>query len=727
MIPVRRKIDMSMKDFKEMTHHPVITELVDMLCTKTQNTDRGFFQVEVAYFLGKVAGTMRAKLLTKDRGEIPVNIYAMALATSGYGKGHSINIMETEILSGFKSRFLEETFITASAKNLNNIAINRAVRNGTTEAEELESLEKEFRTAGTYAFTFDSGTPAAIKQMRHKLLLANCGAINLQIDEIGLNLLGSTDVLTVFLELYDQGIVKQKLTKNTAENTRGEELDGKTPTNALLFGTPSKLFDGAQSEDQFYTMLDTGYARRCLFGWGQHKRSNNLLTPEEIYAELTKPTNMAVVQKWKNHFSNLGDVTKYDMGITVPENVAIELLKYRILCEERADQLAEHEEIKKAEMGHRYFKALKLAGAYAFVDEVVTLSISHLHSAIKLVEESGEAFDKIMNREKTYVKLARYIAACKTEVTHADLNEALPFYKSGTGARNEMMAMAMSWGFKNNVMIKKSFVDGIELFEGETLTETDLNKLMISHSNHMAYNYAGDLAPFDKLELLLKMEDMHWCNHRFINGHRTGENVIKGFNLLVLDVDGTTTIGVVENLLKDYKYIIQTTKRHIEEVNRFRLIMPINYHLELDGPEYKEFMTNVLEWLPFEVDEAANQRERKWTTNPNASIVKNEDGDVLDVLRFVPRTSKNEAYRAATKTLTSYDNLERWFAQRMANGNRNNQMIKFALALVDSGMPYHEVETRVIEFNDKLSNKLSEDELRSTVLRSVASRMEKAS
>ena len=83
-----------------------------------------------------------------------------------------------------------------------------------------------------------------MKQLRHKLLLANCGSINLQIDEIGSNLIGSVDVLTLFLELYDQGIVKQKLTKNTAENQRGEELDGKTPTNMLLFGTPAKLLDG---------------------------------------------------------------------------------------------------------------------------------------------------------------------------------------------------------------------------------------------------------------------------------------------------------------------------------------------------------------------------------------------------------------------------------------------------------------------------------------------------
>jgi hypothetical protein len=61
-------------------------------------------------------------------------------------------------------------------------------------------------------------------------------------------------------------MVKPKLTKNTNENIRIEDIDGKTPTNMLLFGTPSMVFDGGQVESLFQKMLETGYARRCLFG-----------------------------------------------------------------------------------------------------------------------------------------------------------------------------------------------------------------------------------------------------------------------------------------------------------------------------------------------------------------------------------------------------------------------------------------------------------------------------
>lgn len=711
-----------MIDLTKVSHHPVVTELVDVLCSKTQNTDRGFFQTEIAYFLAKIAGTMRAKLLTKERGEIPINIYAIALASSGYGKGHSIHIMENEILSGFQERFMEETFLVCSQGNLTRMAINRAVRNGTTEAEEQEKIDREFRSAGAYAFTFDSGTPAAVKQMRQKLLMADIGAINLQLDEIGSNLLGSTEILTVFLELYDQGMIKQKLTKNTAENQRGEELVGKTPTNALMFGTPSKLFDGGQTEEQFYTMLDIGYARRCLFGWGEHKRHNNTMTPEEIFQQLVNPQNIGAIQKWRNHFTNLADATKYNMAISVPDDIAIEVLRYRADCERRSEEFADHEEIKKAEMSHRYFKAYKLAGAYAFVDEEMTLTKDHLYSAIKLVEESGEAFHKIMQREKAYVKLAKYLAGCTVGQTHADLNEQLPYYKSGQAARNEMMTMATAWGFKNNVMIRKEFVDGIEVFTGESLEETDTNKMILSLSDDFAYNYSPQEVPFDKLYRLAQTKDFHWSNHHFKNEHRREETVIPGFNMVVLDIDGTARLDNVHKLLKDYKFMTYTTKRHTEESHRFRLILPINFHLELDSEEYKIFMGNIVNWLPFKVDEEANQRSRKWLTCEKTQYHYN-DGELLDILRFVPRTSKNEAYLHATKELISLDNLERWFAQRMVSGNRNNHMIKYALALVDTGLTYPEIETKVLEFNEKLNNKLSEAELRSTVLRSVASKM----
>lgn len=717
-----------MIDLTGVKHHPAMDEVVEVLCNKTQNTDKGFFRAEVAYFFAKMASSMRAAVVTKDRGEIPVNIYTLALASSGYGKGHSVNVMETDIMGGFKRRFVEDTMPTVADQNLWKIAHVRAVKEQIDPQEAYDKTLADYKRKGAYPFTFDSGTGPAVKQLRNKLLMAEAGSINLQIDEIGLNMLANTEVLTMFLELYDQGIVKQKLTKNTSDNERDEEIDGKTPTNMLLFGTPSKLLDGGETEDQFYAFLETGYARRCLFGWGiAARKSHHSLTPTEIYQRLINPTNTQSVDKWAAQFTNLADPAKFNWKMVVEDDVAIKLIEYRLQCETAAESLPDHEEVKKAELTHRYFKALKLAGAYAFIDGSSEVEMDHLLAAVKLVEESGESFHQLLNREKVYVKLAKYIATVGVEVTHADLHENLPFYKQSNQQRNELMTMATAWGHKEHILIKKRFEDGIEFFKGETLQKTDLNALILSHSHHWAYHYLEETAPFNQLHVLAQSE-RHWCNHHFLErkagegGHRAEENVIPGFNMIVLDVDKGTPLATAMDLMKEFKFFVHTTKRHTPEANRYRMVLPINYKLELDHDEYREFMNNIMAWLPFEVDESVNQRAKKWETFKGCLHQYNLEGEILDVLRFIPKTAKNEQFQQDFKQIENLSNLERWFAQRIATGNRNNNLLKFAMALVDSGMTLIDVEKAVYSFNDKLTPSLRRDEIQATIMKTVAKR-----
>ena len=709
-----------MIDLSNVKHHPVISEITELLCNKTQNTDQGFFKVEIAYFLAKMASCMRAQVNTKDRGLIPVNLYVLDLSESGY----SVGILENDLVMGFKKKFVEETMPMLAEQHIWELATEIAVRRGTDQDTEYNRIKKYYTDTGNYPFTFDSGTSAAVKQLRQQLLIAACGSINFQCDEIGSNLVGSTELMNTYLEMYDQGLLKQKLTKNTAENVRSIDIDGKTPANMLLFGTPVKLLDGGQTEDLFYSFLETGYARRCLFGMGKsNRKAYHSMTASEIYHKLIQPQNDQMIQKWSTHFDSLADPAMYNWTMDMPDDVAIKLLQYRIDCERIAESLPEHEEIQKAELSHRYFKALKLAGAYAFIDKSMQVTEDHLLQAIKLVEESGKSFESILTREKAYMKLAKYLAEVKNEVTHADLTEALPFYKSSATARNELMTLAQAWGYKQHIIIKKSFADGVELFKGEALQKTDLNKMILSWSDHWAYNYHNEYAPFDQLPTLTQAKGLHWSNHHFNNNHRAEENALPPFNMIVVDVDGTISLDQVYDLLKDYKFMTYTTKRHTANNNRFRLIIPMNYTLKMDSADYKEFMNNVLKWLPFESDESANQRAKKWESFDGGSYRFN-DGEVLDVLPFIPRTSRNEQYQQKFSQIENMSALERWFAERISQGNRNNNMIKYALALVDGGMDLPEVAARVKSFNKQLKLPLAEEELETTILKTVAKKIE---
>lgn len=712
-----------MLSVNEMEHHPLSEQLVDILCSKTQNDNPLFFRVLVGYYFSVAASMMRTTIVTPDRGDIPVNLYALNLAPSGTGKGFSTNLMEEQVLHLFRHRFLEETFPVLAEKELPKLAQKRAQRKQCDPDEELERVTKEFLQLGELVFSFDSGTPAAVKQMRHKLLMANAGAVNLQIDEIGSNLLSNLEVLNTFLELYDVGKVKQKLIKNTAENIRSEEIIGKTPTNMLLFGTPAKLLNGGKTEEELYSMLETGYARRCFFGYARSATKRLDMTPQEVFDLMTSAQNNTFLESLADQLERLADIINANKRLVMSRETSLLMIEYKLLCEKLAEELPEHEEIRKAELSHRYFKALKLAGAYAFIDDSPELTQAHLYNAIKLAEESGQAFESLLTRDRPYVKLAKYLASARREMTQADLVEDLPFYKGAASQKTEMLTLAIAYGYRNNIIIKKSYQDGIEFLRGESLVETNLDRMLVSYSTDIAMDYQNDYAPFAQLHRLTQSQGLHWINHHLKNGHRTEENCIPGFNLIVVDVDGGVNLSTAKLLLKDYQAMYYTTKRHTEDEHRFRIILPTNFTLKLDAKDYKEFMNNVYEWLPFPVDDQTGQRARKWLSH--GGHFEYTEGELLDVLPFIPKTSKNDERKARLNSQQALDNLERWVINNTGDGNRNNMLLRYAMILLDAGFDFGSIQLKVMNLNDKLPDKLDDAEIMGTIMVTVGKALAK--
>lgn len=706
-----------MISFDEMEYHPTAEKLVGILRDRTQRDDSLFFRIMVAYYFAMAAAQMRCSIDTPDKGEIPVNLYALNLAPSGYGKTLSANLMEEEVLLQFRNRFIEETFPIMAEDNLPKLAVKRANRKSTDPDEELARVTKEFASSGPMLFSFDSGTAPAVKQMRHKLLMANAGSMNLIMDEVAANLSANQEVFDTFIELYDKGLTKAKLIKNSADNQRSEEIIGKTPANLLMFGVPSRLLDGAKTEEALMAMLEQGYARRCFFGYVRSTTKTRIRTAEQMYEDRTNQTNVVEVEELADRLENLADIINANKKLVISKATSILLNEYQLVCEARSDQMPSHQEVMRSEMQNRSFKVLKLAGAYAFIDDSTEIKDAHIYNAIKLAEDSGDAFAQLLSRDRPWVKLAKYLGASKQEVTQADLSEDLPFYKGGVSQKNEMLTQAMAWGYKNNIIIKKSFADGIEFLRGETLKETDMAKMVISYSTDMTTDYRNEHAPFDQLHRLTQAPGLHWVAHHLNGGYRNEENCIAGFNLVVIDVDGGCNISTAKLLLKNHKFLIYTTKRHTEDDNRFRIILPINYELSLDAKDYKEFMVNVYQWLPFEVDTATNQRARKWLSHDGT--YEYNEGEVLDALPFIPKTSKNEERKALLDSQQSMDNLERWILNNSGDGNRNNMLLRYAMILIDGGFDFEGIRQRVVSLNDKMPDKLDEAEVMGTVMVTV--------
>ncbi|HUW67836.1 MAG TPA: primase C-terminal domain-containing protein [Candidatus Nanoarchaeia archaeon] len=701
-------------------YHDLQEEIVNILTIKTQSKQYHFFRLLVAYYFTKMASTMRTNIQTRDRGVIPVNMYALNLAVSGAGKGHSTNIMEELIIDGFTEAFLENTLPTISKQNLQVLANDRAIRDNCPVETWTNRLQKEYDSLGGYAWNFDSATTPAVKQFRQKLLLSSVGSMNFEMDEAGSNFLSNMEVLATFLELFDKGLVKQKLTKNTVENTRHEEVKGYTPTNMMLFGTPVKLLDGSKTEDDFKQALETGYARRLFVGYSNQPKKLLFDNAVDLYNAVTDTSLDSAINRIRAYLRDLGSMSHINPVMHIDRDVTIELMAYKLSCEKKAADFAEHEEIFEAEMSHRYYKCLKLAGAYAFIDKTRQITSEHIKCAIQMCEDSGENFNRMMSKEGPYVRLAKYLATVQRPQTHVDLMENLAFFKGSKQDKSELINLASAWGCTNNIAIQRYQVDSVEFLTGETLAVTDLNSVQVSHSVDIANNYVTENPPFNKMHHLVCGTGYHYCSHGFEKGHRHKDQVLPGFNLAIIDVDDGTKIETAMALLDKYTALYATTKRHQKNHHRFRIIFPLSHYLKLSIEDHTRFMENLFNWLPFSVDTAPKDIARKWESFPG--IHHYVLGELLDATRFIPKTQKEYQQQKDRISQSNMNRLERWFAQNIEIGNRSNMLLRFGYALLDSGKTVDEAEEELLDFNSKLTAPLNKKEVQHTICASLRSK-----
>lgn len=706
-------------------HHPFISEVGAALAAKTNNPDPAMFRIMSAWHLTKSVSNMHGMVKSAVGSPMPINMYAICLAPSGAGKGHAMSTLEQGIFGRYFAA-LNDKVEEAEHDAINKLSAKYVSDKGLDEGLARAKAEKDVHELGPYVETFDSGTAPAIKQLRAKIQQLNFGALNLQIDEIGSNLTGSEEALTTFLELYDLGQIKQKVTKVTKESTRTLDKRSCTPANLLLFGTPSKLFDGSNAEKLFIDLVTAGYARRSFFSWQASRKGIKSISQDEAFQKAVALLTALDASPW---IEKCREILQSERGkiYVLTDKADKQLFAYRVYCEQRSEEYPEHQEDVRAEMMHRHIKTMKVAAAFAALERLPVVLMRHVNHAIALTEESGTAFQTMLMRDKPYVRLAKFITSNKNRVTQADLVQMLPFYTGSQSARNDMMNLATSWAYSHDKLIKKEYADGIEFFSGDSLEQTDLEALPLSYSNHMADNYTNFTPPWEKLPKLLLAADLHFTNHFLAAGehgmgHRSEANIVEGCNFIVLDVDGTASLELVRSVLTDYKYYIYTTKSHKDDDHHYRIVMPLSHKVRLNRDAFQNFMRNIYNWLPFEVDVAAKDRCRKWASHPG-NLEENE-GMLLDATQFIPNTVRQEKLALAAEGLKNLPALERWFALQMSAGNRNNMLARFAFVLVDNDLSLPEIETRVIALNNSQSDKLSMNEIQQTVLRSVAQRIQ---
>lgn len=701
----------------------MINELTELIQSKTGIKNKHFIRLMILNQFSQVATNMRVSIKYYDGTVIPVNMYGLAMAVSGFGKGRLTNILEDELFYKFKNKFMNELAPSISVESLQNLAEDICVKNGIDQEEAMDMVMKRWNTLPKFLYNFSEATDAGLKGARERMTMAGVGGTNMMIDEIGINLEKMEDVVGTMLEVYDMAKAKSKLIKVDSNSD-----SGRVPASLFMFGTPSRLMDGSKTEARFFSMLQTGYARRTLFAYVREYESTNEVDADEILNIAKNGIVSNGTDEFADRLELLASMDWHNKEITIPDDVAKEIIKFeKIDCVNEVSKLKDHQELLRLEITHEYWKLTKMLGLIALANQTDTVTMEDFELAKEIVLDSRQVFINIMDREPNYKRLFKYIVDAEEKLTQADLVEHLHFYSSANQAtKREMMLLAMAHGYKNGAVIKETAKDGVVFYEGTQYDDIDESKIILSVSNDLAYDYKALYGKWEDLGNVLKT-NIEYSAHHFIDGHRCLANAKPEFNIVILDIDDGTPLSLAMALMKEYKYLIGTTKSHRKSKNgkiedRFRLILPLAKTISLNNEEYSQFMQNVYESLPFEVDTATKDASRKFTGVENAEIFYNE-GQYLDPIEFIPNTTRANERRNRINDMTSLDNIERFFMLNASKGERNNHLIRFALMLTDGGLCYEDIEEKVLSMNDKLDNPLPVREIMSTVMNTVKKRI----
>lgn len=443
--------------------------------------------------------------------------------------------------------------------------------------------------------------------------------------------------------------------------------------------------------------------------------------PLEILKRIRENKN--IDSELLSHFQDIATEHWHKRVITADDSIYCRVIQYEQENKKKTLSMKSHQEAEKFEVGHRHWKLFKLMGLLAMAELRDHVTMQDFEDALEMVEESGVAFEQIVNREPNYVRLFNFMVDMENKLTEADLFEHLYFYSSANQAqRKDMRTLAMAYAYSQNGFIRETSKNGVLFYEAEVMRKTDLDKIRISYSNDITYGYQNSEVKWNEFKKFLTTDGFHFTVHHFNDGHRNSENVIEGFNLLLLDIDDGLPIDMARSLLNEYTYYIYTTKRHSKEHHRFRIVLPLSNIVKLNDKDYKKFMENIFAWLPFSVDTATKDISRKWLTNNGEGY--SNSGTLLDPTDFIPDTTNEKEHRKKLDDLGDLDGIEKFFISQIDEGiGRSNTLIKYALMLLDGGVSYENIEDRVVTLNDKLEDPLSIQEIMKTIMVTVRKRI----
>ena len=646
----------------------------------TSNTTikKELIQNALLYVVSSMMGMNRVNIMKYGSSVAkPANFFGLVLAPSGYGKDLSLHVVEhafRKYTDVYQDRVKE------------NFEVNHAIMpNGIQLDEPQHIVPRDYKVELR-------GSIEGIMRVANYFDGATIGSLNVVSTEFGGEL--DQDNLTILTKLWQEG-------KNGGSTNVNEKYPpvNNVQTNILLFGSQPDFISNKAKHDILATKIKAGLARRSIFVYVEHERSEPINTEIEVSEAELEAIADGVIETLKRLEQTSGSsyLITDDCQAIIQEYRNEKIAEYNIKLNDITNAAKSTPDVVE-----------RLSAIIAVIEGDVNIRPNHVRKAIEIVENSLEAVQKFIEPPRHYRTMFKVLR------NDLERKKGIPdFEQEGVTFRNkseqeyhieQLYGLASYYGYeieeKNHqfIMRKPKENDLRKIVVGVGVPGASKPEATTEFASHIVPFFNRDARTDHSIEKLIVSERVPCfttCHFKIPPskeyGKRSSANALPGQNMIAFDIDEGWTLDEAMETLSPYTYLIYTTRSHNKDkhgvvCDRFRTLMPTKATFSVDNEKHKEMLQNIAEFLEIpNYDEATRNIDRLWFTNPEGEVIENE-GELIDVGSFIPDTHKREkmsVHLNRTGTIDSadadrrYTGMLKWFIANTDEGNRNTNAYKF--------------------------------------------------
>ena len=648
------------KHVQEQSNH-IATKEVDISLV-----ENGFF-----FVLSAIGGLSRQKFETMNGKLQYANFFGVSMADSGAGKDTALKAAQNMF-----GKYLD-MYTDLVKKNFADLG--GTLPNGANVSDEVDYLEPT-----SYSFPL-RGSVEGMMRAGNYYNKTDLGSLNVISTEFGSEY--NPEVLPVLTTLWQDA----KADGSTNVNQKYPPIFD-VPTNTLLFGSASAFHKNDKKHAYLEEAIESGFARRCNFVW---------VEAGKIVAVANEDNRDSL----KEYADQIVAILRKKTVIRFSAEATGRLMAYKSELIEANNQAPSNwAGIKVSSID----KIERMCALIALADLSETIEPAHVEYAIDISERSFEAMGFILTPHAQFKQMYNVLEYHKNGLSQTE------FIDFGVKIKTKA-----DWTFQlENLkdLARRKNMRIIEAGPRIVLRELEVSKLdkmilstsvNISKKPEMEINFKSQETSFFgsgmTVEALLTSPVQSYClNHfeatdRAPDGHRKKEYVIPGQNMIAWDIDEGMTIADMQAILSEYIYIIYTTKSHLKDKNgiiceRFRVVLPTKTLFYVNPEEHKglyENLSRVLEIPSYDI--ATRNQGRLWFTNPEATVITKDNGELLDVRCCIPETETSQHIIPNIENLDLDESdmriagMQKYALINGVGGNRNNVMFRLAKFVQEMG------------------------------------------